>query len=143
MLATAATTLLHGAGAASEAAEASRRAFEQGESADGLPTIEVAAADLDGGIGVLALAVQAGLARSNGEARRHIRGGGLRLNGEPVGDEGASITGADLVETLRGARGHDWLPERVVVAVNQSYAEAATPLSNGDEVALIPPVAGG
>lgn len=52
-------------------------------------------------------------------------------------------TVADLVDTLRESGGLEWLPERVVVAVNQSYAETGTPLSNGDEVALIPPVAGG
>ena len=52
-------------------------------------------------------------------------------------------TVADLVDTLRSSRGLDWLPEGVVVAVNQTYAEAGTPLADGDEVALIPPVAGG
>ncbi len=52
-------------------------------------------------------------------------------------------TVSDLVDTLRGPQGLAWLPERVVVAVNQTYAESGTPLSNGDEVALIPPVAGG
>jgi len=52
-------------------------------------------------------------------------------------------TVADLVEVLRGARGWDWIPERVVVAVNQAYAGRATALADGDEVALIPPVAGG
>lgn len=56
--------------------------------------------------------------------------------------EGGSTVG-DLVATLRKARGFDWLPERVVVAVNHRYAEAGTTLSDGDEVALIPPVAGG
>jgi molybdopterin converting factor subunit 1 len=54
---------------------------------------------------------------------------------------GSSVS--DLVRALRGDRGLDWLPERVVVAVNQSYAESATSLADGDEVALIPPVAGG
>jgi len=49
----------------------------------------------------------------------------------------------DLVGLLRETRGLDWIPNRVVVAVNQSYAESGTPLSDGDEVALIPPVAGG
>lgn len=49
----------------------------------------------------------------------------------------------DLVETLRSEAGHHWLPERVVVAVNQRYADPATALADGDEVALIPPVAGG
>ena len=50
---------------------------------------------------------------------------------------------SDLVRTLRGDRGLDWIPERVVVAVNRSYAESTTSLADGDEVALIPPVAGG
>jgi len=54
---------------------------------------------------------------------------------------GSSV--ADLLEILRGGSGFDWLPERVLVAVNQSYAESGTKLSDGDEVALIPPVAGG
>lgn len=49
----------------------------------------------------------------------------------------------DLVRTLRGARGLGWLPERVVVAVNRGYAEGTRRLEEGDEVALIPPVAGG
>ena len=55
----------------------------------------------------------------------------------------AGSTVFDLVEVLRGTRGFDWVPDRVVVAVNQTYAEAGTSLSDGDEVALIPPVAGG
>lgn len=52
-------------------------------------------------------------------------------------------TVADLVEALRGPGGLAWLPGRVVVAVNQRYAESTTRLADGDEVALIPPVAGG
>ena len=55
----------------------------------------------------------------------------------------AGSTVSDLVEALRRAEGWSWLPLRVVVAVNQSYAEGGTRLSDGDEVALIPPVAGG
>lgn len=52
-------------------------------------------------------------------------------------------TVSDLLDVLRSARGLHWLPERVVVAVNQTYAEIGTALSDGDEVALIPPLAGG
>ncbi len=54
----------------------------------------------------------------------------------------AGSTTSDLVEALR-TEGLGWIPGRVVVAVNQRYAEAPVPLSEGDEVALIPPVAGG
>ena len=49
---------------------------------------------------------------------------------------------ADLVASLRAIPGLE-LPEHPVVAVNQEYAELDRPLESGDEVALIPPVAGG
>ena len=49
-----------------------------------------------------------------------------------------------LLAELR-ARGGDWasLPRRAAVAVNRRYASGDTELAEGDEVALIPPVAGG
>jgi tyrosyl-tRNA synthetase len=99
ILASAATALLHGQAAADEAAEASRRTFEEGALADALPTISVPAADLASGIGVLGLFVKAGLVSSNGEARRQIRGGGLRLNDTVISDERAIVGDADLTES--------------------------------------------
>ena len=84
VLATEATALLHGRGAAEEAAEAARRTFEEGALADALPTITLPANELTVGVGVLGLFVRAGLVASNGEARRQIRGGGLRLNDQPA-----------------------------------------------------------
>src|SRR5581483_11686432 len=78
VLANEATALLHGRAAAEESAEAARRTFEEGGAADALPTIEVAEAELAAGIGLLGLFVRAGLVASNGEARRQIKGGGLR-----------------------------------------------------------------
>lgn len=69
--------------------------------------------------------------------------GEMARSREGTTDLDAGSTVADLVETLRESRGFDWLPERVVVAVNHRYAESGTTLSDGDEVALIPPVAGG
>jgi tyrosyl-tRNA synthetase len=98
VLATETTALLHGRGAADEAAEAARRTFEEGVVADALPTIAVPASDLAAGIGVLGLFVHAGLASSNGEARRAIRGGGLRLNDVVIGDERAVVTADDLAD---------------------------------------------
>lgn len=99
ILASAATALLHGQAAADEAAKASRRTFEEGALADALPTISVPAADLASGIGVLGLFVKAGLVSSNGEARRQIRGGGLRLNDTVISDERAIVGHADLTES--------------------------------------------
>jgi molybdopterin synthase catalytic subunit len=69
--------------------------------------------------------------------------GELADSREGVADLPAGSTVSDLVAVLRGSCGLDWIPDRVVVAVNQTYAEPGTPLSEGDEVALIPPVAGG
>jgi len=95
-LADEATALAHGAEAAREAAETARQTFEQGGISGGLPTVEVARADLEGGIGVLGAFVRAGLAASNGEARRGIKGGAVRINGEPVRDETAQIGPDDV-----------------------------------------------
>ena len=97
LLATAATSLAHGATAAEAAAETARRAFEEGAPAEDLPGITVAAAELTAGIAAIRLLVDAGLASSNGEARRLIRGGGARLNDVAIADEALVVTTADLV----------------------------------------------
>ncbi|MGJ4910300.1 tyrosine--tRNA ligase [Bradyrhizobium sp. SZCCHNS3002] len=95
-LADAATTLLHGEEAARTAAETARRTFEEGAIAENLPTVEVAKAELDAGLGVLNAFVKAGLVASNGEARRQIKGGGLRVNDVAVTDEKMALTPAAL-----------------------------------------------
>jgi tyrosyl-tRNA synthetase len=95
-LADAATTLLHGADAARKAAETSRQTFEEGTIAENLPTVQVTSEELDGGIGVLTAFVKAGLVASNGEARRQIKGGGLRVNDAAVTDEKMLLKRSDL-----------------------------------------------
>jgi tyrosyl-tRNA synthetase len=96
LLATEATRLAHGAEAAVAAAETARQAFELGEAADTLPGVDVARAELEAGIPAFRLFTLAGLAASNGEARRLIRGGGARVNDVPLRDEGHVVTAADL-----------------------------------------------
>jgi len=96
LLATEATALAHGRAKAEESADTARRAFEEGEAAATLPSVEVAAADLVAGIPAFRLFALAGLAPSNSEARRLIRGGGARVNDETIGDEAAVITVALL-----------------------------------------------
>ncbi len=98
VLATAATALAHGAEAAAQAAETARRTFEAGEAADTLPTHLVAEAALAEGIPAFRLFAESGLAASNGEARRLIRGGGARVNDAGVTDEAQLIGVADLRE---------------------------------------------
>ena len=96
MLATEATALLHGRQKAEVAAETARKTFEQGGLAEDLPTIEVPESDVRNELGVLAAFVTAGLVKSNGEARRQIQGGGLRINDEPVRDDKAKLRLADV-----------------------------------------------
>ncbi len=98
ILATEATTLAHGPHAAHTAAETARQAFEQGMAADDLPGIIIAEDDLRGGIAAIRLFVDSGLAASNGEARRLIRGGGARVNDVPLTDEAAVVGVADLLD---------------------------------------------
>jgi tyrosyl-tRNA synthetase len=96
VLATEATALVHGRAAAESAAETARRTFEEGALAESLPTVEIARAELDASLGVLAAFVKAGLVASNGEARRQIKGGGLRLNHVVITDEKMTLTPAQL-----------------------------------------------
>jgi tyrosyl-tRNA synthetase len=96
VLATEATSLAHGAASAAAAAETARLAFEEGEAAATLPTVTVAAVELGAGIPAFRLFAMAGLAASNADARRLIRGGGAKVNDEVVTEEGMSITAASL-----------------------------------------------
>jgi tyrosyl-tRNA synthetase len=95
-LATEATALLHGRAAADEAAETARRTFEEGGLAESLPTVEIAKAEIAAGIGVLNAFVKAGLVASTSEARRQVKGGGLRVNDVAVADERAQLGEKDL-----------------------------------------------
>jgi tyrosyl-tRNA synthetase len=95
-LATEATTVVHGREQAQAAAKTAQQTFEQGALAEGLPTVEIAAGELAAGLGVLAAFVRAGLVKSNGEARRQIQGGGLRVNDAALMDENARLTSADV-----------------------------------------------
>jgi tyrosyl-tRNA synthetase len=96
VLATEATALLHGRDAANTAAETARQTFEQGAIAENLPTVEISSGELENGAAVLGLFVKAGLVASNGEARRQIKGGGLRVNDAAVTDEKMVLTPSNL-----------------------------------------------
>ncbi len=97
VLATEATALLHGRDKADGAAETARKTFVEGALSQDLPTVEISKADLASGIGVLIAFVEAGLVKSNGEARRQIQGGGLKVNDVAVADEKARLTVSDVV----------------------------------------------
>src|SRR5690606_31869540 len=97
VLATEVTALVHGRAAAEEAAATAIAVFEAGQIDLSLPTIQIGWSALRGGLGILAAAVTAGLASSNGEARRHIQAGGLKVNDEAVTDEKMSLGEGDVL----------------------------------------------
>ena len=108
LLATEATAMLHGRSAANEAAETARKTFENGESAAGLPRISL---DIASGVGLLSAIVAAGFAASNGEARRHIQGGAIKINDTSVTDDKMQLTsvlaGSDgLIKLSMGKKKH-------------------------------------
>jgi tyrosyl-tRNA synthetase len=96
VLASEATTLVHGREAAQLAAETARTTFEEGKLAESLPTEEVARANLEQGLSVLDAYVLLHLVTSKGEARRQIRNGGLRANDAVITDENMLLTLKDL-----------------------------------------------
>jgi len=98
VLANETTRMLHGEAAAQAAAQAAQAAFEEGRLSADLPTYERPRAELDAGVALAALAADAGLAGSRGEARRLAQGGGLRVNDQAWADANRLVTAADLVD---------------------------------------------
>lgn len=96
-LATEVTALVHGWAEAEEAAETARATFEAGAIDLSLPTAEVGKAELNAGIGVLNALVKAGLAASNGEARRHVSSGAVRVNDAVIEDERMTLDDGALL----------------------------------------------
>jgi tyrosyl-tRNA synthetase len=91
ILATEVTAIVHGRDAAIQAAATALATFESGAIDLSLPTAEVTHAELNSGIGILAALVTAGLAASNGEARRHIASGAVKVNDASVDDDKLSL----------------------------------------------------
>ena len=96
ILAEHATDMCHGADAAKAAAETARQTFEEGSVATDLPTVDVPKAELQGGAVLFELLRRAGLCKSNGEARRLIKGGGARVNDKSVAEEMAKVSMDDI-----------------------------------------------
>jgi tyrosyl-tRNA synthetase len=96
VLANAATAMCHGSDAADTAAETARQTFVEGGAGGDLPRIDIASGHLTVGAPFYELLKESGLAKSNSEARRLIKGGGGRLNDTVVSDEQASVTLSDV-----------------------------------------------
>ena len=98
VLALEATSMIHGRAAAELAAETARKTFEEGVTAASLPSVAITREELAAGLGVLSAFHKAGLVASTGEARRQIKGGGLKVNDATLTDERATLRESDLID---------------------------------------------
>jgi len=105
VLANEATAMCRGRAAADQAAETARKTFAEGASGDALPSHPVSDAD----IGIVEALVALGFVASNGEARRKIGEGAVRVDGEPVREATARITVAAPVRLSLGKKRHGML----------------------------------
>ena len=107
MLATEATALLHGREAADAAAETARTTFAEGGTGADLPTLRVI-----GSIPVLAALTGLGFCASNGEAKRKIAEGAVRIDDQPVSDPALTIEiGESPVKLSLGKKKHGLLTQ--------------------------------
>ncbi|WP_093295869.1 tyrosine--tRNA ligase [Sphingomonas sp. NFR04] len=105
ILANEATAMCRGRAAAEEAAETARKTFEEGAAGGALPTLAVSG----GSISVVDALVGLGFCASKGEARRLIKGGGARVEGEKIDDEAATIAVSGEVRLSAGKKHHGLL----------------------------------
>ncbi len=96
ILANAATGLLHGQAAAEQAEATARRVFDEGATGDALPVAMCSSDEIVTGLGVIDGLRRLGMAKSNGEARRLIAGGGTYLNGKVIADPDHQVRGEDF-----------------------------------------------
>lgn len=93
--------MVHGKEEADKAQNAARALFSGAADTEHMPTTQLTEADLtDGSIGILTVMVKAGLAASNGEARRLVTQGGVLVDGEKVAAPTVSFTAEQLANGI-------------------------------------------
>lgn len=92
------TKMVHGEEEASKAQDAAKALFEGRETAGSIPFTEFSKGDFEAGFGILDLLRQVGLTKSNGEGRRLVQQGGIRIEDERVEDFNRMISLEDFKE---------------------------------------------
>lgn len=94
------TKLVHGEEEAIKARDSAGKAFSSAVdvTGDAIPNATLSQSELAEGVGLIALVVKAGFAKSNGEARRLIQGGGVRLHDEKMADPMRTVTADDVTD---------------------------------------------
>ena len=96
------TQMVHGKEEADKALAAARAVFSSASGTENMPASEIPAAEVEGEVGLLTLLVKAGIAPSNGEARRLVQQGGISIDGEKVSDPTMKLTVRDGMVIRKG-----------------------------------------
>ncbi|MFC7441256.1 tyrosine--tRNA ligase [Laceyella putida] len=97
--------MYHGEQAAQEAEQHFKTVFQQRDLPDDIPEVKIAQADLEEGkMWIVALLSQLGLVATNGEGRRMVQQGGVRINQEKVTDPQAKVEVRDGMVVQVGRR---------------------------------------
>ena len=98
------TQMVHGKEEADKALAAARAVFSSASGTENMPASEIPAAEVEGEVGLLTLLVKAGIAPSNGEARRLVQQGGISIDGEKVSDPTMKLTVRDGMVIRKGKK---------------------------------------
>lgn len=92
------TAEIHGKEEADKALAGAKAAFGGGDNIDMMPTTEIPTERLDGGIGILDLMVECGMAATKSEVRRLIVQGGCKINGEKITDDKMVVNTSNVTD---------------------------------------------
>ena len=98
------TSLIHGKEEADKCLEAAKKLFGGAGNTDDMPTTEIPAAELEGGINILDLLVKTALCPSKSEARRLVQQGGVSVDDVKVTDPNAAVEIAESVIIKKGKK---------------------------------------
>ena len=98
------TQMVHGKEEADKALAAARAVFSSASGTENMPASEIPAAEVEGEVGLLTLLVKAGIAPSNGDARRLVQQGGISIDGEKVSDPTMKLTVRDGMVIRKGKK---------------------------------------
>ena len=98
------TQMVHGKEEADKALAAARAVFSSASGTENMPASEIPAVEVEGEVGLLTLLVKAGIAPSNGEARRLVQQGGISIDGEKVSDPTMKLTVRDGIVIRKGKK---------------------------------------
>lgn len=104
VLANACTALCRGAYASKKAQQTAEKTFAQGGVGDDLPTLHKSKDDFDTGMGVLGILTEFGFTQSNGDARRQVQGGAVKINDIKIDDPFYKITTHDIMPDTGGVK---------------------------------------